>query len=56
MNEQNTITITQDEYEALIRAQERIKVVERLVNETQYVSTGDIFVVLGIRERTRVEQ
>ena len=51
MNEQNTIIITQGEYEALLRAQERIEVVERLVNETQYVSTEDIYVVLGIRRR-----
>lgn len=51
MNEQNTIIITQGEYEALLRAQERIEVVERLVNETQYVSTEDIYVVLGIKRK-----
>lgn len=52
MNEKS-ITITLGEYEALVRAQERIEVVERLINEVEYINTGEIAAVLGIRERTK---
>ena len=52
MNEK-TITITLDEYECLIRAQERIEVVERIINKEEYISVGEIAAVLGIRERAR---
>lgn len=53
MDEQKTITISLDEYETLIRAHERIEVVERLINSVEYINTGEIAAVLGIRERTR---
>ena len=50
---EKTITITLGEYEALIRAQERIEVAERLINEVEYINTGEIAAVLGIRERVK---
>ena len=43
-----TRTITLEEYAELIRAQERISVVERLIAENEYISTKDIAAVLGI--------
>lgn len=55
MNEK-TITISREEYEALIRAQERIEVVERLISKVEYISTDEIAAVLGIRSRTKEAQ
>lgn len=52
MNENKTITLTLDEYETLIRAQERIEVVERIINTLDYINVGEIAAVLGIREKT----
>lgn len=49
MNE-NTITITIDEYKELVRKAERIAAVERMFTSGSYISTDDIKPVLGIVE------
>lgn len=49
MNE-NTITITMDEYKDLVSKAERIAAVERMFASGSYVSTDDIKPVLGINE------
>lgn len=51
MNE-NTITITLEEYKELLKKAERIAAVERMFNQTSYVNTEDIKIVLDIKERT----
>lgn len=47
---ENTITITREEYNELIRASERIAAVERLCARSDYVSIGDVKCVLDIKE------
>ena len=49
MNE-NTITITLDEYRDLIAKTERIATVVRMFANTKYVTMDDIKVVLDINE------
>ena len=49
MNE-NTITITLDEYRDLIAKAERIATVVRMLANTKYVTMDDIKVVLDINE------
>ncbi len=47
---ENTITITREEYNELIRASERIAAVERLCTRGDYVSVGDVKHILDIKE------
>lgn len=49
MNE-NTITITLDEYKELVSKAERIAAVERMFATGSYIGTEDIKPVLGIVE------
>lgn len=49
MNE-NTITITLDEYRDLIAKAERIEAVGRMLGTLQFVNVDDIKAVLGITE------
>ena len=50
MNEnENMIMISSEGLIEAIRAQERIAVVERLIAENKYLSTGDIAAVLNIK-------
>ena len=49
MNE-NTITITLDEYRELIAKAERIEAVGRMIDSTNYVNVDDIKAILGISE------
>ena len=52
MNEERTITITTDEYKALIKAQIRLAMVTQLVEETDSkysVGKDDLCRALGIR-------
>lgn len=49
MNE-NTITITLDEYKELIAKAERIETVGRMLGTLNYVNVDDIRAVLGINE------
>ena len=55
MNEK-TITISREEYDAFVKMQERIEVVERLINEVDYINTAEIAAVLCIRERINAVQ
>ena len=50
MNE-NTITITLEEYNELLRKAERIAVVERMYASKSYYSEDEIATVLGIKKR-----
>lgn len=50
MNE-NTITITLEEYNELLRKAERIAVVERMCESKTYYSENDFVTVLGIKKR-----
>lgn len=54
MNE-NTITITLDEYRSLIAKTERIEAVGRMFDSTAYVNTDDIKAILGINETKEKE-
>lgn len=47
---ENTITISREEYNELIRAAERISAVERLFARSQYVNTDDVKIILDIKE------
>lgn len=47
---ENTITITREEYNELIRASERIAAVERLCARSSYVGIDDVKHVLDIKE------
>ena len=47
---ENTITITREEYNELIRASERIAAVERLCARSSYVCVDDVKHVLDIKE------
>ncbi len=49
MNE-NTITITREEYNNLIKAAERIAAVERLCVRSSYVGIDDVKIILDINE------
>lgn len=50
MNEYNfTVSLTKEEYSELIAKAERIAAVQRLVDSGVYVSTDDIYAVLGIK-------
>jgi hypothetical protein len=49
MNE-NTITITLEEYKELLRKAERIATVERMIASTNYVNVEDIEVALDIKK------
>lgn len=46
MGEQKTVTIPLDEYESLIRAQERVDTLVRLIENVKYVNTGEVLTVL----------
>ena len=46
------IEISMERYNELIRAEERIATVQRLVDKGEYVSVGDIKTILGINEAT----
>lgn len=46
MDEQKTVTIPLDEYESLIRAQERVDTLVRLIENVKYVNTGEVLAVL----------
>ena len=50
MNEERTVTISTDEYKALIKSEIRLSLVTRLVEEERYssVSKDDLCRVLGI--------
>lgn len=47
---ESKVTITLEEYTALIRQAEKIGAVERLIRKTNYVSCGDIKAILDIEE------
>lgn len=49
MNEA-TITITLEEYKDLLRKAERVATVERMVENSGYVSVEDVELVLGIKK------
>lgn len=51
MENKNTISLW--EYEQLLRAQERVKIIERMFARSNYVSTGDIEAVLDIPEKPK---
>lgn len=46
--DEKMVKISFVEYKELIAKAERIAAVERLVNKSNYVSTGDIMIVLGL--------
>lgn len=54
MNE-NTITITLDEYRELIAKAERIEAVGRMIDSTNYVNVDDIKAILGIEQTENKE-
>lgn len=49
MNE-NKITITLDEYRTLLLMSAKAALIKRMIETQQYVSTGDIKLVLGVEE------
>lgn len=54
MNE-NTITITLDEYRELLAKAERIATVERMIDSTNYVNVDEIKAILGIEQTANKE-
>lgn len=44
------VTITNLEYEALVRESERLRIIEALLKKNNYVSTGDLQAVFGTEE------
>lgn len=51
MEENKFITLDRSEYECLLRAQERIETLERLINKVEYINTAEVAAVLGIRTK-----
>lgn len=54
MNENYTaketyITISTERYAELIRAQERVAIIERMIASSGYINTSDIAVVLDVK-------
>lgn len=54
--EENKVEITVSEYHGLLRMAERIAVVERLAETTEYLATGDVLAILGIRRKESGEK
>lgn len=48
MFNEEKIVIPYEEYKSLVAKAERIEVVERILNSTEYISIGEIVAVLGI--------
>lgn len=42
------VTVTLSRYDELLKAEEKLAVIERMLVNQKYVSTGDIEIVLGI--------
>ena len=53
--DEKMVKISFVEYKELIAKSERIAAVERLVNKSNYVSTGDIMIVLGLDIERRTD-
>lgn len=47
-NEVNTVEISVEEYLRLLRLDERVEVIKRIVQETKYISTADLITILDI--------
>jgi hypothetical protein len=47
------VDITTEEYSELVRASERIAVVERLAQENKYINTDDVMTILNIKKEER---
>lgn len=54
MNEQ-TITISAEKYDELVRTAERIEVVKRMLDSDRYTCLKDVKIVLGIEEKEESE-
>lgn len=45
---ENTVVLTTDKYESLVRASEKISAAERYLKANKYVTIADITAILGI--------
>lgn len=45
---ENTVVLTKDEYESLVRASEKISATERFLKEEKFVTIANIAAILGI--------
>lgn len=45
-----TVTIPQKEYEKLVRENEQIGIIKRLLAKSEYISTGDLRVILNVEK------
>lgn len=45
-----TVEISLDRYDDLVRASEKIEVIKRMVSASEYISTADILMILGIEK------
>ena len=45
---ENTVVLTKEEYESLVRASEKISATERYLKANKYVTIADIAAILGI--------
>ena len=53
--EENKITITAWRYAELIRTEERVRCLRRMMASNEYVSTGDVKAVLDIKDKEEVQ-
>lgn len=49
-NEVGTVSVPKSEYEALVRDSEKLDIIKTLMQKSNYVSTGDLKIILGIEE------
>lgn len=45
-----TVTVPKPEYEELVRDSETLDIIKTLMKKNDYVSTGDLKIILGIEE------
>ena len=45
-NEVSTVEITVEDFHRLLRLDERVEVIKRIVRETKYISTADLMTIL----------
>lgn len=54
---ENTVVLSKDEYENLVRASEKISATERLIKENKYVTVAEVASILDIvKEETPFDE
>jgi hypothetical protein len=51
---ENKVTISIWEYEAFVKASEKIRVMERLLEQKDYISPDEVKAVLGIADKKKL--